>query len=68
MKGKTAVSLFMVVTLFAMGSPGAEAGKGITFWTTEVEKDRMVVQKGIAKDFARKKGTQVRVVPVQAQG
>ena len=55
----------MVITLFLLGAPGTEAGEAITFWTTEVEKDRMVVQKGIAEDFARKKGTRVRVVPVQ---
>ena len=65
MKGKITLGLFMVIALFAMGSPRTEAGKAITFWTTEVEKDRMVVQKGIAKDFARKKGIQVQVVPVQ---
>ena len=65
MKGKITLGLFMAIALFAMGSPRTEAGKAITFWTTEVEKDRMVVQKGIAKDFARKKGIQVQVVPVQ---
>ncbi len=65
MKGKFAISLFMVIALFASGAAGAEAGKEITFWTTEVEKDRMVVQKGIARDFARKEGIRVRIVPVQ---
>lgn len=65
MKRKPTISLFLVITLLVLGAPGTLAGKPITFWTTEVEKDRMVVQKGIAEDFARKKGTRVKVVPVQ---
>jgi len=41
------------------------AGAGITFWSTEVEKDRMKVQKDIADSFSRKTGIPVQVVPVQ---
>ena len=59
----------MAVALLVAGLPAhsvnAAAGGSITFWTTEVEMDRMKVQKEIAGDFARKTGIQVNVVPVQ---
>jgi len=43
----------------------AGAQKGITFWTTEVEKDRLEVQGGLAEEFEGRTGIAVRVVPVQ---
>ncbi|MBN2033580.1 MAG: extracellular solute-binding protein [Deltaproteobacteria bacterium] len=43
----------------------AGAQKEITFWTTEVERDRMEVQKSIAFEFTRKSGIRVRVIPVE---
>jgi len=66
--------LFMKATLFSIlsilwvviTSPSlAGAQKQITFWTTEVEKDRLEIQRDIAQGFTRKTGIGVRVVPVQ---
>ena len=58
---QTLAGLFLWVSL---GLSMASAETEITFWTTEVEKDRVEVQKAIAADFARKSGIAVRVVPV----
>lgn len=58
-----AVALF--IAYFPAAPVNAAAGRKITFWSTEVEMDRMKVQKEIAGDFARKTGIQVNVVPVQ---
>jgi len=66
--------LFMKATLFfilsilwvVITSPSlAGAQKQITFWTTEVEKDRLEIQRDIAQGFTRKTGIGVRVIPVQ---
>ena len=43
----------------------AGAQKGITFWTTEVEKDRLEVQGQLAEEFEGRTGIAVRIVPVQ---
>jgi len=48
-----------------MSLPVAGAQKKITFWTTEVEKDRLEIQRQIARTFARKTGIRVSVVPVE---
>ncbi len=48
----------------AAGVSTAEAASQITFWTTEVERDRQLTQQQIAAEFARKTGIGVRVVPV----
>jgi multiple sugar transport system substrate-binding protein len=53
----------LLVTIFGLSTAGAQ--NQITFWTTEVEKDRLQVQRGIARDFTRKSQINVRVVPVQ---
>jgi multiple sugar transport system substrate-binding protein len=37
----------------------------ITFWTTEVEKERLQTQTKIAAEFTKKSGIAVRVVPVE---
>ncbi len=53
--------LFMFVSeIFALGGE-----KEITFWTTEVEKDRVGIQKEIAAEFTQKTGINVRVIPVE---
>jgi len=66
--------LFMKATLFSIlgilwvvitSSSLAGAQKQITFWTTEVEKDRLEIQRDIAQGFTRKTGIGVRVIPVQ---
>ena len=38
---------------------------GITFWTTEVQPERMEKQKTMAKDFESKTGISVEVIPVE---
>lgn len=66
--------LFMKATLFSIlsilwvviTSPSlAGAQKQITFWTTEVEQDRLEIQRDIAQGFTNKTGIGVRVIPVQ---
>jgi multiple sugar transport system substrate-binding protein len=66
--------LFMKATLFSIlsilwvviTSPSlAGAQKQITFWTTEVEQDRLEIQRDIAQGFTHKTGIGVRVIPVQ---
>jgi len=43
----------------------ADAQKTISFWTPEVERDRIAVQNNIASEFTRKTGIVVRVIPVE---
>lgn len=45
--------------------PNAAASAAITFWTTEVERDRQQTQQQIAAEFTRRSGITVRVVPVE---
>ena len=54
-----------VLLVTIVGLTMAQAQDQITFWTTEVEKDRLEVQRGIARAFSQKSGIKVRVVPVQ---
>ena len=53
----------LLLTIFGLSTAGAH--NQITFWTTEVEKDRLEVQREIARDFTQKSQINVRVVPVQ---
>jgi len=62
---RTSLAFVGVVLSFIMGISSAGAQKEIAFWTTEVEKDRVEVQKSIASDFTRESGISVRVVPVE---
>jgi multiple sugar transport system substrate-binding protein len=59
--------LALVAVLFILASEFSAMGGGkeIAFWTTEVEKDRIAIQKEIAADFMQKTGIGVRVVPVE---
>jgi len=41
-----------------------EANEQITFWTTEIEQDRLFIQKEIAQAFTDKTGIRVHVIPV----
>ena len=62
------ITLLYILTVFLVtlfGLPTALAENQITFWTTEVEKDRLEVQRGIARTFTQKSGINVRIVPVQ---
>jgi multiple sugar transport system substrate-binding protein len=57
------VSIFLWLTIMVLPVAGAQ-GK-ISFWTTEVEKDRMEIQQEIAGLFLRETGIAVNLVPVQ---
>jgi multiple sugar transport system substrate-binding protein len=61
----TVFSLFSILWVVITSLPLAGAQKQITFWTTEVEKDRLEIQRDIAQEFTRKTGIGVRVIPVQ---
>ena len=54
-----------ILCLISMSLPMAGAQDRITFWTTEVEKDRLDIQREIALTFTHKTGIDLRVVPVQ---
>jgi len=59
------VSILAVFLVIAVGIPTVHAQKEITFWTMEVEKDRLEVQKTLARTFTEKSGIGLRVVPVE---
>jgi multiple sugar transport system substrate-binding protein len=61
-------STAFLATLFFLaihGLSSVNAQDRISFWTTEVEKDRLEVQRGIARAFTEKSRIEVHVVPVQ---
>jgi multiple sugar transport system substrate-binding protein len=62
---KTILALLAVSLTMATGLPASGAQKQITFWTSEVEKDRLEVQKQIGRAFTDKTGIAVRVIPVE---
>ncbi len=62
---KTRAWLLALLWLAVVAPGMATAQEEITFWTTEVEQDRLAVQEGIAGDFAARTGITVRVVPVE---
>jgi multiple sugar transport system substrate-binding protein len=57
--------ILTILWLATMSLPVAGAQDQITFWTTEVEKDRLEIQRDIAHAFTLKTGIVVRVIPVQ---
>ena len=64
MKGIAAsIAVFFALGFFS-GPAVAAADKTITFWTTEVEKDRMKVQEDLAREFETRTGIRVKIVPV----
>ncbi|HDR16574.1 MAG TPA: extracellular solute-binding protein, partial [Desulfobacteraceae bacterium] len=63
MKTIACILLFAGLLLIA-GIHSTNAREQITFWTTEVEKDRLEIQKEIAAEFTKKHNIEVRVVPV----
>jgi multiple sugar transport system substrate-binding protein len=62
---KTILALLAVSLTMAPGLPSMGAQKEISFWTSEVEKDRLEVQKAIGRAFTEKTGVAVRVIPVE---
>jgi multiple sugar transport system substrate-binding protein len=61
----TILWLLTILGTVSISLPTACAQEQITFWTTEVEKDRLEIQRDIAQGFTRKTGIRVRVIPVQ---
>ncbi|MFH1122146.1 MAG: extracellular solute-binding protein [Pseudomonadota bacterium] len=59
------ISILAVFLVIAVGIPTVHAQREITFWTMEVEKDRLEVQKTLARIFTEKSGIGLRVVPVE---
>ena len=60
-----ALSLLTILTLITVIGGLAGAKDEITFWTTEVEKDRLCIQQDIARGFNEKTGITVRIIPVE---
>jgi multiple sugar transport system substrate-binding protein len=54
----------MIVSLFLVSLPAIAAQNLITFWTMEMETERLELQKKIAQIFTAKTGIHVSVVPV----
>ena len=65
MKRGTARYVLTAFWLILLSATLAGAQAEITFWTTEVEKDRLNIQRELARIFNRKTGVDIRVVPVQ---
>ena len=61
----TISSFLAIIWVVIIGFSTAGAQNQITFWTTEVEKDRLETQKEIARAFTHKTGIDLQVVPVQ---
>jgi len=59
------LSLLTILTLITINGGLAGAKDEITFWTTEVEKDRLCIQQDIARGFIKKTGIAVRIIPVE---
>ncbi len=57
--------LLTIFLIAIMTLPAASARNQITFWTIEMEKERLEIQREIANTFTKKTGIDVRVVPVQ---
>ena len=57
--------LLTILLVMVVSTPVAGGQNRITFWTTEVEKDRLEIQREIAHSFTQKTGISVLIVPVQ---
>ncbi|WP_052515508.1 ABC transporter substrate-binding protein [Dethiosulfatarculus sandiegensis] len=57
--------MFILLVCLTTGLNALAAASEISFWTTEVEKDRLTVQKNLARDFEKKSGIKVKIIPVQ---
>ncbi len=64
MKGIAAFVAVLLAPGFFSVPPVAAADKPLTFWSTEVEKDRMKVQEDLAREFETRTGIRVKIVPV----
>ncbi len=59
------LNLLTILWIVVMTLPAADAQNQITFWTIEMEKERLEIQREIAHAFTKKTGIDVRVVPVR---
>lgn len=59
------LSLFFFPFVCSAGGRLQAAKTPVVFWTTEVEQDRLDLQKRLAEIFTAEQGLQVKVVPVQ---
>jgi len=59
------LSFLTTLLLFGTGVTMAGAQNRMTFWTTEIEKDRLDIQRKMGSAFTRKTGIGLKVVPVQ---
>ncbi len=57
--------LLALLCITIVSLPATGARNQITFWTTEMETERLEIQRNIAQTFTSKTGIHVRVVPVQ---
>ena len=55
----------ILIYIFAFSFLVNSSYAGITFWTTEVQPERMEKQKSMAKAFESKTGISVEVIPVE---
>ncbi|MDY6881148.1 MAG: extracellular solute-binding protein [Thermodesulfobacteriota bacterium] len=58
-------SIFLALCFLFPCAQGVLARDKLTFWTTEVEKDRMDTQGIMARDFLSRTGVKVNIVPVE---
>jgi len=56
--------LLIIFSVFIVSLPATGAQNQITFWTTEMETERLEIQRKIAQTFTAKTKIHVRVVPV----
>ena len=59
------LSLLIILPVFMVSFPATGAQTRITFWTTEMETERLEIQREIARTFTAKTGIYVRVIPVR---
>lgn len=59
------LGLLIILWVVIVRLPTIGAQNQITFWTIEMEQDRLEIQKKIAHAFTKKTGIYVRVIPVQ---
>lgn len=57
--------LLIILSLFIVSFPAAGAQTGITFWTTEMETERLEIQRKIARTFTAKTGIYIHLIPVR---
>lgn len=61
----TGVSVFVMVLLLGVARVDCVQSAGLTFWTTEIEPERMAIQKNLAERFKAASGVEVEIVPVE---